>query len=88
MPGKPTFNALVRSFNLDVDDRSNSQQFDVTLYTPAGKIFAANGCHCLCFHQYKGFGPAAVADFWNGIVTDINYGFDDCTATDCDTCTE
>lgn len=56
------------------------------MWSPPGKKFASNGCHVSC----------AFMDFdWktnkramlNMFLSDIEYGFEDCTEIDCEVCT-
>lgn len=78
--------ALIETRGIDYDDRSDSRQFDVTLYAPTGQLFAANGAHSLVFHQYKGFGSAAVAEFWGDVIDHVRDGTRDCDIPYCDVC--
>jgi hypothetical protein len=73
---------------IELDDDSNSREFNIRLYAPPRKLFGCTGTHSLAAHQYKGFGAAAVREFWQAIAADINYGLESCDDPECDVCNE
>ena len=74
MTAKQKLFALAASMGIIVDDNSTSDAFDHTLVAPNGMTFDATGTHILCTHQNKGFGAAAVAEYWQAMHSDIDYG--------------
>ena len=79
---------MCRDLGIELDDDSDSREFNIRLYAPHTKRFGCTQTHSLAAHQYKGFGPAAVREFWQAVAKDINYGLEDCTDPDCDVCNE
>ena len=77
-----------RDYGAQFLDKSTAQYFDIEIIAPRGKLFSANGCHCLVHHENKGFGPAAVREFWSDVVSRIRYGIEACTQPGCDVCSE
>jgi hypothetical protein len=56
---------------------------DVTADAPTGQVFRSNGLHCYVSNSFDNRDRAVV---YADIEAAIRYGFEPCTAADCDTC--
>ena len=59
----------------------------LTIDAPKGKRFACTGTHCLCEPLTDEFHPNLKrSDAYDGIISDLSHGLEDCTDPECDIC--
>lgn len=72
----------IAEHDLDLDDYSSkATEFRASLYSPAGVVFRATGCHLLTVN-YSTDRPAG----WRSLAEDLAAGFEACEDPDCETC--
>jgi hypothetical protein len=80
--------ALAKYPGVTLDAITEATGDSLILDAPAGKVFAANGCHCLV-EQYRNSGAQSwKPEAYRDIVARLEYGLRDCTIEDCDHCEE
>jgi len=60
----------------------------IDAWSPAGKVFAATGTHCVVAARSAHGDDIPAAMLWRLILDDLEAGLDDCTVDDCDICAE
>lgn len=67
--------------SVDMEDNSTAKELDLNLWSPAGKVWSATGCHTLSVHFWNDK-PAG----WKYLLEDVRLGLEDCEILDCEGC--
>ena len=82
---KPTLANVRREaerYGAEVEYGLSGRYDTITIDLPAGKVWVANGCHCLsCSVVIR-----LVADQYRDLLEQMAYGTDDCDDPECDFC--
>jgi hypothetical protein len=63
-------------------------EVDFHVDAPAGKVWAANGCHCLTANHANVFGQSYRGEAYADLIARMRCGLADCETPDCDICEE
>lgn len=69
--------------NCTIDRVDMTSGVDITVDSPAGFVFSANGCHCLVDCSTKPFKPD-----YTDLITRMGYGLAPCDDPECEICEE
>lgn len=75
--------ALIEQYGAELlIDQSGPHELWGSVWSPAGSVFVATGCHVIAL-GFRTNRPAG----WKALCDDLRYGIEACAAVDCDTCT-
>jgi hypothetical protein len=68
--------------SLDTD----CEDFDLNVDAPKGRVFAYNGCHCICVPYNNSGGQSWKPTAYANALAQASMGLMNCQAEDCDVC--
>lgn len=67
---------------------TDNEDFDLNIDAPKGKVFAANGCHCIIEPWNNSGGQSWKSKAYSYAASRVEMGLRDCRTPDCDVCEE
>jgi len=78
------FLRVLAEFGATLD--TTSEEFDLNIDAPRGKVFASNGCHCVCVPWNNSGGQSWKSNAYQDAAHQIRMGLYDCSDAECDVC--